>query len=176
MMKIEDVVKMVEQSSSPRFIAGPIVVKVTRNDQREDKTIEIADETDSIYLHLQHGTNPLIQAGAVLRFFALRVESNRLLFTSMSLVDTARKIAQKEVLELPAQLEPWFSAEVAYKDYYCYYYFFIRFSKSALPTRQGPTLQSSRWSIVLVPSRILDRTSDSRLLWPPMGLSNLRYI
>ena len=116
MLKIDTILELLEQPSPPNCIAGPIMIKVVRDNYHEDKTVTIGDETGALILHLQQATNPLIQAGAVLRLFNIHVESNLLHFTTTSLVDTAIKIARKEVQDLPTDLEPWFTAEVVQKD------------------------------------------------------------
>ena len=111
-MKIDTILELLEQPSPPNCIEGPIVIKVVRDNYHEDKTVIIGDETGSLFLHLQQATNPLIRAGAVLRLFNIRVESNLLHFTTTSLVDTAIKSARKEVQDLPTDRKPWFTTEV----------------------------------------------------------------
>lgn len=111
MVKIEDIVKLTGHSGS-KLVAGPIIVKVIKDCYKVDKTVFIGDETGSIQLNLQKGTDPLIRGGAILRFFSLRMESGHLHYTETSLVDTALKIAKKEVMELTAELEPYYTAEV----------------------------------------------------------------
>ena len=55
----------------------------------------------------------LIRAGAVLRFFSIRADSDGLHFSpKTSLVDTAKNSASSKILELPAELETWYGADV----------------------------------------------------------------
>ena len=124
-MKIDTIQKLLEQPTPPKWIAGPIVVKVVRDNYHEDKTVTIGDETGALNLYLQQGaTNPLIQAGGIIRLFNIRVKYNHLHFTTSSLVDTANRIARKEVLDLPTDLN-WFTAEVVQKiDYFLHYFLF----------------------------------------------------
>ena len=125
MMKIDTIQKLLEQPTPPKWIAGPIVVKVVRDNYHEDKTVTIGDETGALNLYLQQeATNPLIQAGGIIRLFNIRVKYNHLHFTTSSLVDTANRIARKEVLDLPTDLN-WFTAEVVQKiDYFLHYFLF----------------------------------------------------
>ena len=111
MMKIEKI-KTLAQHSGSRQIPGPIVVKVIKDSFREDKTMLISDETGAIELNLKKTCHIIIRPGAVLRFFCLTMESGHLHFTETSHVDTANKIAQKEVMDLEAELDPWFTTEV----------------------------------------------------------------
>ena len=112
MMKIDAILELLEQPSPPNWVAGPIVVKVVRDNYHEDKTVTIGDETGALILHLQLATNPLIRVGAILRLFNILVKSNHLHFTTTSLVDTAINIASKGVQDLTTEPEPWFTAEV----------------------------------------------------------------
>lgn len=110
-MKIDDIQKLLEQSTS-HFIVGPLVIKVLQDNYGGDKTALIGDETGTVKLHQQTATNPLIRAGAVIRLFSIYVESHCLHFRKTSLVDSALKIAKREVLDLKAELDPWFTVEV----------------------------------------------------------------
>mgnify|MGYP001405358953 FL=1 len=112
MMKIDAILELLEQPSPPNWVAGPIVVKVVRDNYHEDKTVTIGDETGALILNLQLATNPLIRVGAILRLFNILVKSNHLHFTTTSLVDTAINIASKGVQDLTTEPEPWFTAEV----------------------------------------------------------------
>ena len=111
-MKIDTILELLEQPSPPNWVAGPIVVKVVRDNYHEDKTVTIGDETGALILNLQLATNPLIRVGAILRLFNILVKSNHLHFTTTSLVDTAINIASKGVQDLTTEPEPWFTAEV----------------------------------------------------------------
>ena len=124
-MKIDAIQELLEQPTPPKWIAGPIVVKVVRDNYHEDKTVTIGDETGALNLYLQQeATDPLIQAGGIIRLFNIRVKYNHLHFTTSSLVDTANRIARKEVLDLPTDLN-WFTAEVVQKiDYFLHYFLF----------------------------------------------------
>ena len=124
MMKIDTIQELLEGPTPPKWIAGPIVVKVVRDNYHEDRTVTIGDETGALNLYLQQATNPMIQAGGIIRLFNIRVKYNHLHFTMSSHVDTAIKIARKEVLDLPADLS-WFTAEVVQKfDYFLHYFLF----------------------------------------------------
>jgi len=126
-MKVDDIQKLLEQSTS-HFIVGPLVIKVLQDNYGGDKTALIGDETGTVKLHQQAATNPLIRAGAVIRLFSIYVESHCLHFRKTSLVDPALKIAKREVLDLKAELDPWFTVEVvqsvnlAYSHYNTIYY------------------------------------------------------
>ena len=121
-MKIDAILELLEQPTPPNCIAGPIVIKVVKDNYREDKTVIIADETGAIAFHLQQATYPLIRAGAVLRLFNIHVESHLLHFTTTSLVDRAVRSAGREVLDLSTDLERWFTAEVVQKIFVCITY------------------------------------------------------
>lgn len=87
--------------------------KVVKDNQKGNKTVSLQDETGWCVLNLQEGTHVLIRAGAVLRFFSILADSDGLHFSpKTSLVDTAKNSASPKILELSAELETWYGADV----------------------------------------------------------------